>query len=141
MAQHPFPTRLIATFEEKGFTKVMSRGEITYQRNHQLDSRMKVVVYTGMRSVADWQSTAKIHVCTLFVTPNKTYPIGKFPPVASSGNVDEALSRILETARKAYSRGTEWIESNARKNKDRNQEKRSGGYVKIDVPKTPLDGF
>lgn len=141
MANQSFPGALTSLLEGKGFTRSIEDGEVVYTRAHLSDARMRVLIYTRIPVRGGWQPASKIRIVTLFVTPSKTYPIGRFPPVAGCGIQEEALNRILETARAAYARGSEWLSRSKDKDAERNQVKSAGGYKKVEVPKTPLDGF
>jgi len=102
----------------KGFTRTVQNREVVYVFAHKMDPSVKVKVYTSLRVGADMARGCgqdAIRVCTVFENDQKSFGIGKFPKVLRTGSEQAVLTRLLERAREAYLRGTEFVrESRAR---------------------------
>lgn len=102
----------------KGFVRTVQNREVVYVFTHKADPCVKVKVYTSLRdgaSVARGCGEDAIRICTVFEGNGKSFGIGKFPKILRTGSEEAVLDRIIERARIAYLRGTEFVkESRAR---------------------------
>lgn len=135
--------RLVDVLASKGFTVRKNNtgtGEIIYERAHERDARVKVVIYTGIPTHYDLQhnqasreSSIKVNV---YFLAQKTYTLGKFPAVTGVGDVSD---RVVDTARQAYICGSRWIDKSEDRQSSRKEIRQSGGYATVDCPRSPLD--
>jgi hypothetical protein len=107
------PADAIESFlQEKGFSCYVQNQEVVYERAHNEDPAVKVLVYTSIRT-GDVQARRRgkdsIKVCTVVKGRQKTYGIGKFPRIHRTGSPEAVLDRMLQRMREAYKRGTQWI--------------------------------
>lgn len=135
---------LVKMLEEKRFTPGNQWSEVIYTRNHESDARMRVIVHTGIPYGRRRQSlrVSQVRVVTILVTDKQTYPIGRFEPIVKMEPESEFLDKVLDTMRKAYARGTEWLqEKGGNRSQTTSQEPafRGGFMVLEQVEKTPLD--
>ena len=140
---------LVKMLEEKCFTCGQEWSETIYTRAHTSDARMTVKVCTGIPAGHRRKSlrVTQVRIYTLFVTTDKTYPIGRFEPIIKQGDDQEFLDEVLKTMRAAYVRGSEWL---AEKGGDKNASSNAiqapsapvfrGGFIELDsAPATPFD--
>lgn len=112
---------ILGRLVKAGFTKEMRPGEITYSRQHDRDTRLKVIVYT---SIAENATAGRgcgedaIRVVALFswtrrgeteVRRKKLYT-GRVFRVTS---VEGVLDRMMERARDAYAACNTWLKDQA----------------------------
>lgn len=99
--------RLLGFLREKGFVEAphRARTEVVYERAHQYETRLKVIVYTSIRRGAA-RARAKgkdaIRVCAIFDDGNHSYGVAKLPRVHRTGSVEAVLERLLGRMREAY---------------------------------------
>lgn len=99
--------RLLGFLREKGFVEAphRARAEVVFERAHQFETRLKVLVYTSVRRGAV-RARAKgkdaIRVCAIFDDGERSYGVAKLPRVHRTGSVEAVLERLLARAREAY---------------------------------------
>jgi len=99
--------RLFRFLEAKGFSRTVRFREVVYVREHHLDPRYKVLVYTSVRegaAEARKRGADAIRVCAIFEDQKKAVSRGvaKLPKVLRTGTVEAVLERTIERAREAY---------------------------------------
>jgi hypothetical protein len=101
--------------QARGFTRSVQREEVVYSRCHEKNPDVVIKVYTSIRvgrSAVRACGKDSIKACTVFDNGRKSFGIGKFSPIFRVGSVEAVLERMLERARQAYARGSEWIRQN-----------------------------
>lgn len=132
---------IIDMLESKGFRQSIVSGERVFERNHESDERLKVRIWSTIFDVPNHRPRTHktINIYSVFETNYRTYTLGLYSvPIVKNQQI--VLDTILEAARNAYRRATEWS-SNKLENEPKESVSKNGGYAVVDVPKTPLDGF
>ena len=114
---------IVARLERAGFVRRDVPGEISYERYHDRDNRLSVIVYT---SIAERASKGRgcgedaIRVVALFTWTRRdeTEPRHKklfTARVHRVTSVEGVLERMIQKAREAYSACNEWLKTNERR--------------------------
>jgi hypothetical protein len=101
--------------QAKGFTQGTQGNEITYVRRSRRNNAVLMKVYTSIPIHGTAVRAAgrdAIRVCVVFDNGQKTFGIGKFPPVIRVHSVQSVLDRLKIRLNEAAKRADQWIDDN-----------------------------
>lgn len=103
-----------ARFTAAGFTAKTVNNEVVYERPHNKQPKLKIVVYSSMAVGQDACRDAgsdAIRVCLVWEGKTKKAGIWKAKRVNRTGTPAEVIERTIERAREAYSQANEELKN------------------------------
>lgn len=112
---------------DKKFERTVQRNEVVYSRKSSRNPNVILKVYTSIRigaSAVRGSGKDAIRACVIFDNGQRSFGIGKFPPVFRVTSTNSVLLRLDERLRQAAARGNEWIDNQAVRDAERAAEAR-----------------
>ena len=113
------PSHEIETFlQNLKFERGVQGQEVTYSRRSKRNPDVVLKVYTSIRVDSSAVRSAgrdSIKVCVIFDARNRSFGIGRFPPVLRVHSIKNTLDRLFERLHEATKRANQWISEEERR--------------------------
>jgi hypothetical protein len=113
------PAKDLEDFLQKhSFVRGKQRDEVVYTRHSKVDPALHIKVYTSIR---DGQAQVRasgrdaIRVCVVWDNGQRSFGVGRFPPVFRVTSVQSVLERLDIRLREAAQRAKDWLSEQAAK--------------------------